>query len=379
MSIITDDKSDLHIFIPSLGAGGAENVIVGLANYLANNSQLNVILVVLDGSGPLKNKLCSKVTLRDLRSSSLAGSLPILLFYFFKFRPKYILSTIKEMNLYCLISNILTLNFGRLIIREANTLSAEFRVERKYTQRVKNYLIRYFYRFANRIVVLSENMKYDTLDVLGGNVADKITVIKNPVNLSWVTSLSDSALPEGYAGNYLFNLNLVCVARFFPSKRHMLLLEVVKELVFEGVDVSLTLVGEGDKTLKESLQAYAQAHSLEDRVFFVGYQSNPYTFIKNADAFLLLSDYEGMPNSLLEAIALKKKVLCRDVPGAGPDIIRSSGAGVVSNSESASSIAKDVMELVAKQIDDEKVYGYISKNHASDVVYEKYLNIMEIS
>jgi glycosyltransferase involved in cell wall biosynthesis len=79
-----------------------------------------------------------------------------------------------------------------------------------------------------------------------------------------------------------------------------------------GKDKKLILVGDGN--YRPVLEVYVSSKGLENNIEFVGYQTNVWKFLFNADIFVNPSHYEGMPNSVLEAMAAGLYVLCSDIP-----------------------------------------------------------------
>jgi glycosyltransferase involved in cell wall biosynthesis len=85
--------------------------------------------------------------------------------------------------------------------------------------------------------------------------------------------------------------------------------------VTETVSARLLIVGSGRE--EESLRALIHELKLDERVALAGYRANPYAFLAKADLFASASLWEGMPNSLMEALALGVPVVATDCP-SGP-------------------------------------------------------------
>ena len=73
-------------------------------------------------------------------------------------------------------------------------------------------------------------------------------------------------------------------------------------IVQQKMDARLVILGEGDK--RKELENLITEFGLEDKVWLPGYEKNPYRYIKKADLFVLSSLFEGLPNVLIEALAL---------------------------------------------------------------------------
>lgn len=99
-------------------------------------------------------------------------------------------------------------------------------------------------------------------------------------------------------------------------KGHSYLIRAVRELVNNGYDVSLRLVGDG--RLNGTLRELARSLSLEDRVLFEGYVSDRLSLaskLQSSDVFVLPSLTEGMPRSLIEAMAIGMPAVGSQVGG----------------------------------------------------------------
>ena len=132
-------------------------------------------------------------------------------------------------------------------------------------------------------------------------------------------------------------LELVMVARFAPPKRQDLLIEAVAAL---DARVSVTFVGDGE--LLEV--ARAQAAPLGERVRFVG-QCDPLPYLERAHALVLLSDYEGLPMSIMEAMQLGLPVIANRLPGI-VDAVEDEKTGLLTGLD-AKSVADAIRRLSA--------------------------------
>jgi colanic acid/amylovoran biosynthesis glycosyltransferase len=110
-------------------------------------------------------------------------------------------------------------------------------------------------------------------------------------------------------------LKLLSVARLTQSKGHAVLLQSLRELARRGVDVNLTIVGDGPK--RSSLEQLARELDVGSRVRFEGAvgREGVHSYYRQADAFCLPSFAEGVPVVLMEAMAMELPVVATDVMG----------------------------------------------------------------
>jgi len=117
------------------------------------------------------------------------------------------------------------------------------------------------------------------------------------------------AIQDFFDPNYV---NAVSIGRLVPEKNHTFLLDAV--LPFNHL--RLYIFGEGE--LRKSLEEKIQGLGLENRVFLMGFESNPFQYLKAADFFLFGSLNEGFPNVLMEAMCCGLPIVSTNCK-SGPD------------------------------------------------------------
>ena len=115
--------------------------------------------------------------------------------------------------------------------------------------------------------------------------------------------------------------DIVAVGRLNAQKNHALLIRAYAAL--GPVEDRLIIYGEGEK--RAELEALVSALHLEGRVLLPGLSDDVPRDIKGAKLFVMPSDYEGMPNALLEAMALGLPCISTDCPCGGPGEILENG------------------------------------------------------
>jgi len=109
------------------------------------------------------------------------------------------------------------------------------------------------------------------------------------------------------------------------------------------------ILGEGP--LEGQLKQQAAALGVTDAVSFAGFQTNPWPYVKHADLFVLSSRYEGLPNALLEALALGVPVVATDCPGGVREIQESAGQISLVPPESPSALADAMVAALHRERD----------------------------
>lgn len=124
-----------------------------------------------------------------------------------------------------------------------------------------------------------------------------------------------NGVPEPPAGIHHAegSLIFVCVGRLAPPKDHATLLRAFAAFVSSMPGARLWIVGDG--RLRQELEDLRRQLALEDSVTFWGERRDAYAFLRGADVFVLSSHSEGLPMSLLEAMAVGLPAIVSDVGG----------------------------------------------------------------
>ncbi len=117
--------------------------------------------------------------------------------------------------------------------------------------------------------------------------------------------------------------HMIACGRLSKQKNYTMMLEAFKLVLEQYPDEKLLIYGEGD--LKDELQQYVNELGIKESVKFMGFSENMDQNYKNAKMLLMTSDYEGMPNVILEALASSVPVVSTDCPCGGPRMVIEDG------------------------------------------------------
>lgn len=189
--------------------------------------------------------------------------------------------------------------------------------------------LRKFFGF-DKILVISEKIKQDFERVATTKEEkDKIVRIYNPLDTEEILSKSKLKLK-----NYNFDKRaktFVSVGTVFPQKGFDRLLKAHKRLLYEGLNHTILILGDGYDF--ENLKNLKKELGVAGTVTLLGFTDNPYPYFKKADFYILSSRYEGFPTVLFEAITLKKKIIATDVSGVREMLEEGKLGLIVDNSE----------------------------------------------
>ena len=146
------------------------------------------------------------------------------------------------------------------------------------------------------------------------------TCIYNPLNKKEILKKSKVKSRKIFKKS---KFKIINVGRFVDQKDQLTLLKALNILKKE-INFHAIFVGRGK--LKFELLDYIKKNKLKNKVSIINFTKNPFPLIKQSDIFILSSNYEGLPNVLLEAAVLKKFIISSDCR-TGPKEILLNGKG----------------------------------------------------
>ena len=168
--------------------------------------------------------------------------------------------------------------------------------------------------------------------------------------------------------------NMIAVARFHPQKGLDRLLAAVKKMKDLQMHVSLILIGDG--ILNESLHKQTEELGLNEEVQFLGYQMNPYPYIRQSDLFVMTSLFEGYPTITIESLISTTPVFTTEVSGVSEQIKEVYEGKIVKNDQIH--IDNGLIEMAAHK---EQLREYKRKlenyHYENDLILEKMCELLE--
>jgi glycosyltransferase involved in cell wall biosynthesis len=307
--------TDVAIYMPSLGGGGAERVMVTLANGFAERG-LAVGLVLAKAEGPYLGEISKNVEVTDLGASRVLFSLPALVRYLRTARPRAMLSAGSHANVIAVMARHLAKVPTRVVVSERANFSASRQNATSWRSRGLAPMMRWAYRRADRVTAVSAGVADDLSDVIG-LPRDRIKVIYNPVVSDTLFNRAEVAIAHPWFGDGTPPV-ILGVGRLVAQKGFCVLLRAFAK-VRASTACRLIILGEGG--LRRELESLVQELNLSADVALPGFVDNPFPWMKRASLFVLSSEFEGLPNALIQAMACGTPVVSTNCPSGPSEIL----------------------------------------------------------
>lgn len=345
----------ITLFISSLSGGGAERVTCNLANFLAGRGHQVKILTM--GETPAVEPLAEGVKETTLlENKERKGTLSNFAKRIFRLR-RYMRK--KETDAYVVmlpIPTILMTFFSHLT--KAPVLMSERADPKVYSSMIQKGL-RSACKKADGAVFQTKEAKAWYEPYLGKTEG---VVIPNAINPAFLRPFY-----EGERERVIIGAGRLSTQKNFP-----LLISAFAKIAGEFPEYKLRIYGKGD--LLESLQKLAAEKGVGDRVEFPGFATNMPSVLEKASMFVLSSDFEGMPNALMEAMASGLPCVSTDCGGGGARFLIQNGENgilvpqkdeekmaeamrkILSDKAFAEKISRNALKL-QEELAPEKIYG----------------------
>ena len=364
------------LIINNLGDGGVERVMLSLAHVLSEyNHEVDVIVLgdithsfkfsnsikkfnihtikgptsPIEGSSPFSRYVRSTKNIEPLRNKIIELGVDFDLIVSNTFWTD---KTCKKLNLpnvyYCIhasLSSSTTFQSNKAVI---------------FLSFIRSFLVKRLYKNQNLITV-SRGVEQDLIRF--GIRPKTVRTIYNPFNFNTIRQQAEVHLVD--EKNYIIHVGRFCPAQ----KRHDILIKAYKK---SGIKQKLLLIGDNDNETGRQIKKMVTDLSLQNQVIFKGFISNPFPYIKNAKAFILSSDYEGLPTVLIEALILKTPVVSTDCKSGPSEILIDELKPFLSPIGDVDTLAINIKNMVDNPV---KITNKYTDKFSAEKSAEKYLSL----
>jgi glycosyltransferase involved in cell wall biosynthesis len=306
----------IAIFVPTLLGGGAERVMMTLANeFAARGFAVDLVLAVAEG--PYLSQLSDSVRIVDLKAGRVIMALWPLLRYLRSQRPVAMLSAMTHSNVVAILARELACVPTRLVVSERSTITVDSCMAHGVVARLLYALVPLLYPRADGIVAVSQASANDLVG-FAGLAAASVEAIFNPFDLQRIKILAAAPLTHHWfaAGQPPV---VLAIGRLTEQKDFSNLIRAFARLR-KSRPSRLIILGEGE--LRSELEAQGVACGLTiDDIQMPGFLANPFAYLAHCGVFVLSSRWEGLPGVLIEAMACGSPVVATDCPSGPHEIL----------------------------------------------------------
>ena len=305
----------IAFFTPSLGGGGAERVVVTLANYYATQGY-SVDLIMSYCKENYVKELHSAVQLHNLRIKRRMLAAARLAKALRQIRPVALLATLNTFA--AVLAQRLARIPMRVVLREANTPSVELRATHSSPLKrgISQTAMRWLYPRADAVIAVSKGVAQDLLNHVP-QLEPKLTVIYNPVIDAEFYAKADAPVEHPWFQSSQPPV-ILGVGRHHPQKGYDTLLRAFAR-VRQETFARLVILGEGPES--PNLERLAAELGVAADMDMPGFDPNPFRYMRRAGVFVQSSRYEGLPNVLIQAMACGCPVVSTDCPNGPAEIL----------------------------------------------------------
>ncbi|PLY10466.1 MAG: glycosyltransferase [Arcobacter sp.] len=300
-------------FINSLAGGGAERILCTIINDLHTNFDITLVLMekVIEYKIPDDIKI---IYLSD-KKHSLTGISKFINLLLFAYKFAKVSNEIHSDITFSLTTrpnliNILSKLFfkkSKSIIYEVATPSVQYQ-ENCFSSFIVKKMIMHIYPKSDLVLANS----YGVANDLSVNFLNQLPVqtIYSPIDIDYIVQSSQEEISFLQKNE---NLKFITVGRLDEGKNHEMMIKAFSQI--KNKKSTLYILGEG--VLKSKLKDLVSLLNLQNRVVFLGFDYNPFKYLKQCDIFLFSSNYEGFPTVLIEALSCELPIVSSDC-NSGP-------------------------------------------------------------
>ncbi|WP_340371771.1 glycosyltransferase [Peribacillus sp. FSL E2-0218] len=318
----------LHI-IPDFGTGGAEKLVLDLLSNYDKSKFTMAVLSLYNKSDTIYEKQLEKIGVEVFYLGKKPGVDISMIYKIFKLFKKYkpnVIHTHRYVVRYTLIPSVL-----QCVPIRIHTVH---NVAEKELDQIGIKIQNIAYRFFSYIpVAISKSVRKSITELY--KINSDIPLINNGIDIQ---KYSFKGIKKDRD-----SINLIHIGRFSPQKNHDFLINVFSRVATEKSNVRLRLVGDGE--LRKQIEDKVILMGIVDRVEFLGIREDIPNLLAESDIFLMSSNWEGLPLTILEAMASGLPIIATEVGGI-PDVAKHNSNAILVPRENKDLFYKAVVSLI---------------------------------
>jgi len=362
----------LHV-LTSINTGGAEKFCVDLCNTQADISENEISLCVLDcitENQPLSKMISPKVKLISLNKE---GGYSLKMIY----KIYQLLSKIKPDIIHLNGRDLVYSSFPILIKRIPSIYTVHTIANKEHNKYIRSYIKFLFYAFPSIFtpVSISQSVSETVKETYGAHL--EIVIYNGSSELTTSSEVNNVVHHINELKKDNDTLVFVSIGRISKEKNTLLLVKAFNELLDNGQNVCLCIVGYDGTPEQSYLLTCKNENRYPDKIHFVGRKENIADYLMCADASCLTSNYEGLGIAALEAFSMGVPVL--STPSGGPsDIIIPGINGYLSKEITVESYVEILNNFIEKPLkNSEEIIKLYRKKYTMKLCALQYLEFYE--
>lgn len=347
-------KKRIIIFIGSLQTGGAERVVSLIASYLT--SSFSSVEIVTYYNFPIFYEISPRVKITSLEdethTKSILKNMKWFRSYVKRNNPDIVLSFLSVFNI---------LSFFALLHIKVKLIACE-RSDPRYSPR-------------NPFLKIIRNVIYNYVDGIVFQTCLSQNYFPRKIGKKGIVIANPCSIGENLMGKALTTpkkRKIVSVCRLIKTKNLNMLISAFSVIQKRFPLYELNIYGEGDS--RRDIEEMIERLSLSDAINLRGNMQDVHQHILDAEIFVLSSNYEGMPNSLMEAMALGLPVISTRVAGTN-ELIDGKENGILINIGDEKGLVEALIQLIENP-DLRYYYGKNAKeqmkNYRKEIILDRW-------
>ena len=366
------NRKKILFYHPKFSDGGAEKTNLLVSEELSKNYEIIFI------SNSFSNKFNDDIKKIGIKKITLKSNRTITSFFEIsniikKINPEIIFSVQMHANVLILLINLFLFK-NNLKILCCERLSPQS----------------YYGNFKGKIILILANLLYQNARKIICNskgLANEIKKLTNAKNITYIYNPTLKQNLKKLASKFKINENLfkkkknkkiiISIGRLDETKNQMMLLKAINNLDYKK-DLEVVLLGEGYK--KKDLIDYSKKINFRNKLHILGFKKNPYPYLARSDLFVLTSNFEGLPNVLIEAMSLGIPIISTNSPSGPKEILLNGKAGFLIERNDYKSLSCKIKLLIDKPyIFHKKKYFYKEslRRFSPKKSLHKYINVIK--
>lgn len=198
-------------------------------------------------------------------------------------------------------------------------------------------LMKCLYKRADAVVANSKETAVEIERITGV----KAKYIYNPTLTGNYKELAEEVVDQEWFTQE--NPIIISTGRLAYEKGYDTLIKAF-EKVQQKIDCRLVIIGEGEE--RKTLEQLTERLNIADKVWMPGYDANPYKYVSKADVFVLSSRFEGLPNTLIEALAVGTPCVSTRCKSGPTEILLDGAGGLLVDVDEATELAEAILQVL---------------------------------